>query len=235
MADTGNTSTINADTINAETANAETVDGVEASNATDSVHPLPERAAFVFAHALQGNMPLVLVDTDTYHHMGEAGMLADKRVELVGGTLLDMQPISKEHAYATLSLSRQLGACLGERGIVNTQNPLSINDNSEPLPDVFVLKPPMEQYRQRLPQAEDVLLIIEVAQSSLQTDRTVKLELYARASITEYWLVNLVDGQLETHRQPDPKRGQYLETTIHYSGEKVAPKAFPDCQLAWFS
>jgi len=205
-----------------------------AAHTDASPHPLPEQAAFVFTHALQGNMPLILIDTDTYHHMGAAGMFTDKRVELVGGTLLDMQPISREHAYATLSLSRRLGACLGEKGVVNTQNPLSINGNSEPLPDVFILKPPLEQYRQRLPQADDVLLIIEVAQSSLQTDRTVKLELYARANIPEYWVVNLVDGQLETHRQPDPKRGQYLETTIHYSDEKVAPNAFPDCQLAWF-
>ena len=175
------------------------------------------------------------MDTDTYHHMGDAGLFADKRVELVGGTLLDMQPISQKHAYATLSISRQLGACLGERGVVNSQNPLSINNDSEPQPDVFILKPPLEQYRQRLPQAADVLLLIEVAQSSLQTDRTVKLELYARAGIAEYWLVNLVDGQLETHRQPDPERGQYRETTIHYPDERVAPQAFADCQLAWFS
>lgn len=205
------------------------------NESTESQHLLPEQAAFVFSHALQGHMPLVLMDTETYHRMGEAGMFADKRVELVGGTLLDMQPISQKHSYRVQYISDILKDCLGKNATVFSQSPIRINDFSEPQPDIVVLQPPIERYSERHVQPDDIWLIIEVALSTLRTDRTVKLELYARAGIPEYWLVNLVDGQLETHRQPDPKRGQYLETTIHYSNEKIAPKAFPDCQLAWFS
>jgi len=205
-----------------------------AAHTDASPHPLPEQAAFVFTHALQGNMPLILIDTDTYHHMGEAGMFTDKRVELVGGTLLDMQPISQKHNYRVQYISDMLKDCLGNKATVFSQSPIHINDVSEPQPDIVVLQPPIERYSERHVQPDDILLIIEVARSTLRTDRTVKLELYARANIPEYWVVNLVDGQLETHRQPDPKRGQYLETTIHYSDEKVAPNAFADCQLAWF-
>jgi Uma2 family endonuclease len=225
MADTANTNIINSDTVN----------GVETTNAADSIHPLPEQAAFVFSHALQGHMPLVLMDTETYHRMGEAGMFTNKRVELVGGTLLDMQPISQKHNYRVQYISEMLKDCLGKNATIFSQSPIRINDFSEPQPDIVVLRPPIERYSERHVQPDDILLIIEVARSTLRTDRTVKLELYARANIPEYWIVNLVDGQLETHRQPDTERGQYLATTIHYPDEKVAPKAFADCQLAWFS
>ena len=200
-----------------------------------SVHPLPEQAAFVFAHALQGHMPLVLMDTDTYHRMGDAGLFADKRVELVGGTLLDMQPISQKHNYRVQYITDALKSCLGKNATVFSQSPIRINDFSEPQPDIVVLYPPIERYSERHVQPEDILLIIEIARSTLRADRTVKLELYARAGIAEYWIANLTDGQLETHRQPDPTRGHYRETTIHYPDEQVAPQAFADCQLAWFN
>lgn len=195
---------------------------------------LAEEQTFALEHAVRGHLPVMPIDIELYYGMARAGLL-EKSVELIGGLLIPATPITPQHNYAVMLLSQQLHQHLDDHAVVFTRGPIHLDNFSEPQPDVALLSPPIEQFRQRHAHADDVLLIIEVAQSSLQTDRTVKLELYARANIPEYWLVNLVDGQLETHRQPDPVRGQYRETTIHYPDEEVAPQAFPDCQLAWFS
>jgi Uma2 family endonuclease len=138
-----------------------------------------------------------------YHRMGEVGILTERdRVELIEGELIAMSPIGSEHAGAVNALTRQLVQVVGERGIVAVQNPVRLDDLSEPQPDFAVLKPRSDDYRKATPRPEEVLLIIEVADSSLSYDRSVKRSLYARHGIPEFWIVNLTAGEVEVCRAP---------------------------------
>jgi Uma2 family endonuclease len=138
-----------------------------------------------------------------YHRMGEVGILTeDDRVELIEGELVAMSPIGSLHAGTTNTLNRRLIQIVGDRGIVAVGNPVQLDDLSEPQPDFTVLKPREDDYRRATPRPDDVLLIIEVADSSLAYDRNVKRSLYARHGIPEFWIVNLVAGEVEVCRGP---------------------------------
>ena len=135
--------------------------------------------------------------------MGEVGILGPRdRVELIEGELIAMSPIGSEHAGAVNALTRRLVQVVGERGIVAVQNPVRLDDLSEPQPDFAVLKPRSDDYRKATPRPGEVLLIIEVADSSLSYDRGVKRSLYARHGIPEFWIVNLTAGEVEVCRAP---------------------------------
>ena len=167
-----------------------------------------------------------------YYKMAEVGVLSrDKRYELIRGVVLETQPISPAHNYAVKSLSDQLSACLGEDATVFAPGPLQLDGDSEPQPDLLVLKPPAERYRERHPTASDVLLLIEVSNATLQTDRTTKLQLYAGAGIPEYWILNLQKPQLEMHRDPDRQEARYREVKTLSEGEVAA---FGSCEVAWW-
>ena len=149
------------------------------------------------------NVPRRLWTVDEYHRMGEAGLLANEdRVELVEGELVQMAPIGSEHAGCVGGLTRLLVMAVGERAIVFVQNPVRLDERSEPQPDFAVLKPRADEYRSALPTAQDVLLIVEVSDSSLAYDRGLKLELYARHAIQEVWVVNLAAQDVEVFRGP---------------------------------
>jgi Uma2 family endonuclease len=138
-----------------------------------------------------------------YHRMGEVGILTERdRVELIGGELIAMSPIGSEHAGTVNALTRRLVQVVGERGIVAAQNPVGLDDLSEPRPDFALLKPRSDDYRKATPRPEEVLLIIEVADSSLSYDGRVKRSLYARHGIPEFWIVNLTAGEVEVCRVP---------------------------------
>jgi Uma2 family endonuclease len=146
--------------------------------------------------------PRRLLTVDEYHRMGEAGILTDgDRVELIEGELVAMAPIGSEHVAATNALTRLLVLAVGERGIVSVQNPVRLTRRSEPQPDFAVLRP-RDDYRTTLPRPEDTMLAIEVANTSLDYDRTVKLALYARSGIPEVWIVNLAAEEVEVHQSP---------------------------------
>lgn len=173
---------------------------------------------------------------ENYYKMAETGMLdTDKRYELIHGIVYEAQPISPEHNYAVQTLADRLKACAGENAVVFSQGPAQFDDDSEPQPDILVLKPPAEQYRRRHPRPEDVLLIIEIANTTLQTDRSFKLELYAHAGIPEYWILNLQKNQLETYRDPDTDEGRYREAHTLDEGEAAETQGLKDCQVAWWS
>ena len=139
-----------------------------------------------------------------YHLMGEAGILtADDRVELIEGQLIAMSPIGSRHAGTSNSLTRRLVQVVGDRGVVAVGNPVQLDDLSEPQPDFSVLKPRDDDYRRATPRPHEVLLIIEVADASLAYDRNVKRSLYARHGIPEFWIVNLVAGEVEVCRAPE--------------------------------
>ncbi len=146
-----------------------------------------------------------------YHRMAAAGILnEDSRVELIRGQIIDMAPIGAPHLNMVNRLTRLLPIIVGDRGIISVQNPVRLDDGSEPQPDVAVLQLRPEEYENSVPRATDVLLVIEVVESSLTDDRDVKAPLYAASGIPEYWIVNIVDLIVEVYRQPE--NGSYSET-----------------------
>jgi Uma2 family endonuclease len=165
-----------------------------------------------------------------YHRMGEVGILtSDDRVELIEGQLVAMSPIGSEHAGTTNALARQLFRAVGDRGIVAVGNPVQLDDLSEPEPDFTVLKPREDDYRRATPRPHEVLLIVEVSDSSLAYDRNVKRSLYARHGIPEFWIVNLVADQVEVCRAPDG--GQYASISTVGREGVLEPELLPGATI----
>jgi Uma2 family endonuclease len=168
--------------------------------------------------------------TAEYHAMAEAGVLAeDERVELITGEIVRMMPIGAQHAGCVRGLNRKLSRGLGDRALIAVQDPIVLDDASEPQPDIAVLRFREDNYRSLHPKPADVLLIIEVADTSADYDRNVKLPLYAQAGIPEAWLVRLREACIEVHRNPAPTGYQEMRT-LHV-GDSVSPLAFPDLEL----
>jgi Uma2 family endonuclease len=168
---------------------------------------------------------------DEYCRMTEAGILtAEDRVELIEGEIVQMAAIGVEHAFAVGAFNRLLGAALGDRAILWPQNPVRLSDSTMPQPDILLLQPPIDRYRMRHPRPEDVLLAIEVADTTHRYDRLVKMPLYARAGIPEAWLADLPGEALEVYRQPSPA-GYQRVARIARDGI-VGPEVFPDVTVA---
>ncbi len=144
--------------------------------------------------------PITVAD---YHRMGEVGILSERdRVELIEGELVAMSPIGSYHHGTVNQLTHALVHAVGERAIVSVQGPVRLDDFSEPEPDFALLKPRPDFYRDAHAQPADVLLLIEVADTSLNYDRAVKRTLYARHAIPEFWIVDLTSGEVEVCREP---------------------------------
>jgi Uma2 family endonuclease len=167
---------------------------------------------------------------DEYHRMSQAGILSeDDRVELIEGEIIKMSPIGKLHASCVKRLNAILNRRVGQFAIVSVQDPIQLNEHSEPEPDIALLKLRDDFYSQQLPFAEDVLLIIEVGDTSVEYDRNVKLPLYARAGIGETWLANLPADKLEVYSEP--VNGIYERVGELRRGESISPEAFPTVVL----
>jgi Uma2 family endonuclease len=164
-----------------------------------------------------------------YHRMGEAGILRPtERVELIRGEIVEMSPIGPRHIAFVNSLTELLIMRLGGRAVVSVQNPVALGEHSEPQPDLAVLRRRAD-YKHAEPATGDVLLLIEVADTSLAYDRRVKLRLYAESGIPEYWLIDASAETVEVHRRPRPDG--YAETRQGSGDAAVAPEAFPDVSL----
>lgn len=138
-----------------------------------------------------------------YYRLGEAGILGEgDRVELLDGQLVDLSPITPRHAIVTNNLNELLVTGFAGRAQVRCQNPVVLDDGSEPQPDFALVRRPWRGYPHAHPEAADIFLLMEVADSSLDFDRTVKLELYARAGIKEVWIVDLTRDGVLMHRNP---------------------------------
>jgi Uma2 family endonuclease len=138
-----------------------------------------------------------------YDRMGETGIFSeDDRVELIEGEIFEMSPIGKRHASCVGRLTNLLAGVLAEKAIVWVQNPIVLNDYSEPQPDFALLKRRDDFYARSLPTPAEVLLLIEVSDTTLEYDRQIKVPLYARAGVAEVWIVNLMDEQIEIYSQP---------------------------------
>ena len=147
---------------------------------------------------------------EQYHRMADAGILSpDDRVELIEGVVVSMAPIGAQHFSITLRMDRLLRAALGDRATVSVQGPVRMRPRSEPEPDIAVLKTRADDYETELPAPADVLLLVEVADTTLARDRDVKGLLYARHGIIEYWLVDVGAGEVIVHRDPNPTEGRY--------------------------
>lgn len=168
-----------------------------------------------------------LFTVSEYHWMVAAGVFhEDDRIELIEGEFIEMSPINPSHAGRVNRLVRLFYRLLGDRAVISPQNPITIMDHSEPQPDVALLKPRDDFYTRSHPTPDDVLLVIEVSDATVEYDQNVKAALYARAGIPETWLVNLVEGRLEVFRGPG-QRG-YRERRLAWPGDEIVPVAFPD-------
>ncbi len=165
-----------------------------------------------------------------YMRMAEVDLLGeDSRVELIWGEIVEMSPIYIAHTSTVKRLISLLTKQLGERIILGVQDPVQLSDDSLPQPDIAVLRPQDNFYSQRQPGPDDILLLIEVADTSLRYDRRVKSKLYGAAGITDYWIVNLPGQQIEVYREPRPNG---YRTVTHYApGETLSPLAFADVSL----
>ncbi|MGI8913096.1 MAG: Uma2 family endonuclease [Chloroflexota bacterium] len=145
---------------------------------------------------------------DDYHHMAEVGILnEDDRVELIDGEIVEMSPAGSLHAGCIREFVQIFEVHVGDDAIVDSQNPLHIGEYTEPEPDVAVLKPRDDKYKRSHPTAKDVILLVEVADSSVARDRLRKLPLYAKVGIAECWLADLPGHAIERHT--DPRDGVY--------------------------
>ena len=168
---------------------------------------------------------------DEYHRMSETGIFVeDDRVELIDGEIVEMTPIGVRHAACVRRLNRLFSGRLGERAIVDVQNPIRVREQSEPQPDVALLRPRPDLYAPAHPGPGDVLLLVEVAETSAHLERAVKVPLYARAGIQEVWLVDLAGEVIEVYRRPLPERYQELQRVGR--GQQLSSQAFPDLSLA---
>ncbi len=168
---------------------------------------------------------------DRYHTMIESGIIGeDERIELIEGEIVTMSPIGSEHSGIVDQLSEILVDQLAKRAVVKVQGPIQLDEHSEPEPDIVLSKPRRDYYKRSLPTPADVLLVIEVADSSLAYDRTVKMPLYAQAGIAEAWIINLIDRWIEVYRDPSP--AGYTTMLKILPGRTIAPQAFADVIVA---
>jgi Uma2 family endonuclease len=165
-----------------------------------------------------------------YYRMAETGVLRpDARVELLNGEIIDMSPIGPFHGGVTTFLIEVFTAASKGRWLTTAQTPVRLDDQSEPQPDLMLLKPTADFYRRQHPQPADVFLLIEVFDTSLTTDREAKLPVYGRAGIAEVWIVDLADLTIEIYREPHFQG--YAVKTVSREGDKAKPQAFPDAAV----
>jgi Uma2 family endonuclease len=149
---------------------------------------------------------------DEFQRIGEAGILdVDERVELLDGQIIQMAPIGSRHAACVRRLNRLLGARIPSELVVDVQNPVRMGRDMQLIPDLAVLQPRGDFYDEGHPRPGDVLLVIEVADTTMPYDRNLKIPRYGRAGIREAWLVNLPDRCIEVFYNPSPESG-YAES-----------------------
>ncbi len=157
-----------------------------------------------------------------YHRLAECGILGeDDRVELIHGQVVELTPIGPRHAGCVDRLTRLLSRTAAHLAVVRVQNPLTLESRAEPQPDVALLRLPIERYAAAHARPEDVLLVIEVADTAPEYDREVKIPLYARAGIPEAWLVSLPTVEIEVYRKPSPQG--YAEMRRVGRGDTLTP------------
>ena len=168
---------------------------------------------------------------EAYHLMGRAGFIEpDERVELLEGAIYEMPPIDPQHASKVKGLNYYFIRALGDSYVIGVQDPIQLANDSEPQPDISVLRWRTDRYAHAHPTPDDVLLVVEVADSTVKSDRTYKIPLYARAGIPEVWLVNIPGRRVEQHAEP--MGGVYQTVRVWQPGETVQAHTLPELSLA---
>jgi len=172
---------------------------------------------------------------DEYHQLLQLGFLHEgDRIELIRGELIQMAAKGTLHTFCTTRLLRQLDRLLGDRAAIRGQDPITLPSQSEPEPDVVIARGNETDYLAHHPYPQDILLVIEVSDSTLTYDQSTKLSLYAEAEIADYWIVNLSDRQLERYSQPyrtAQGNAQYLTKQVSLPHQLTALPSFADTQL----
>lgn len=191
-------------------------------------------AAAMQAESRQPTPPPVhrrLFTADEYQRLGEVGILhEDDHVELVDGDIVQMSAVGSRHCAGVDRLVVLMQRCFGARGIGRVQSPVRLNQYSEPEPDIAMLKPRADFYASAHPTGDDILLIIEVAETSVRYDREVKGPLYARSGVPEFWLVDLSNDSIEVFTQP--RAHGYGSSRTVKRGERLWIAALPDAVLS---
>lgn len=160
------------------------------------------------------------MSSETYHRLGSAGVFDGQAVELINGYVVNKMPKDPSHSHITRLLVFILSRLLAGRDwIVSNQEPIAL-DESEPEPDIAILRGQISDYSRSHPTVDDVDLVIEVANSSLEVDSTLKKALYASAGISTYWIVNLRELRVEVHSDPVPV-GEYRQRTIYLAKDEL--------------
>ena len=164
-----------------------------------------------------------------YHRMAEVGLLnEDSRVELIDGEIIEMALIGSQHSGKVNRFISLFSKAFSNRAIISAQNPIVMGGYGEPQPDITILRWREDFYEQAHPHAEDVLLIVEISDSTLHYDRDVKVPLYARNGIPEVWLLDVQNRQLEIYREPI--NGIYQQRDCRRTGQ-LAPILCPDASI----
>ena len=165
-----------------------------------------------------------------YHQMVEAGILTENdRVELIAGEIIKMSPIGLRHAAYLRRLDMIFNDLLRGKVIVDTQNPINLSDDSEPEPDLVLLRLRDDFYEAKHPQPEDILLLIEVADSTIKYDREIKIPLYAENGISEAWLIDINQQLIEVYRQAEGN--SYQNMRQFFRGDSLTIEAFDEINL----
>ena len=171
------------------------------------------------------------ISVEMYHIMAEQGAFGpEDRVELIGGEIIDMSPIGTLHARCVDFLNRFLADLAGGEYIVRVQNPIVLNDDTEPQPDVTILRFREDFYKFEAPGPDDVLLVIEVSDTSYDFDRKAKLPRYAAAEIAETWLIDIISELVEVHFEP--KESTYGTAKIYQRGGTILSTVLPSLSLS---
>ena len=172
---------------------------------------------------------------EDYHRLTQLGFFQkDDKVELIRGEIIEMASKGTSHSVCETRLERELYKLIGERATLRGQQPIILSSYSEPEPDRVIVKNREDDYLNGHPQTEDILLLIEISDSSLDYDQTTKLSVYAENNITDYWIFNLVDFCLEYYRQPYQNlQGEfgYRNKLIYLPNESIILPCFPDLTL----
>lgn len=200
---------------------------------------MPQRKSPLdWAEAIEGKTPMGAVFTPTrtvvtvgrFQDMVAAGVWRDdERIELIEGDIIDMAPIGGAHAWAVTRGGERLGERVGARAQLWIQLPIVLGDRSQPQPDLALIRKRPEGYGDALPSAGDVLLVIEVSDTTLDYDRGTKMRLYAAHRIPEYWVMDLAGKRIEVYRQPGPSG--YTERFEAHDDDELAIEALPGAVL----
>ncbi len=167
---------------------------------------------------------------EEFNKLGEAGIFDENdRVELLDGEIIVMSPIGTQHAGIVMRLTSVLPSKLGTRALIDPQNPTVVDEFSEPQPDIMLLKPREDFYTSKHPGPEDILLLIEVSDTTLSYDRGRKLRKYAECEVSEVWIVNLKQKTIEQFRAPSGSA--YYYSRIYQRGEAIEIAAFPGSEF----